>query len=296
MLLRLLISTLLCLQPIMLWAQKITVIDSLDRKVTLDGPARRIVTLAPHLAENVFSAGAGTHLVGVASYSDYPDQALDLPRIGDFNAFSLERIAELQPDLVLLWASGNGIAAIERLAPLGVPVYADEIRTVDQIPQSIRAIGRMAGTEAASEASAKDFERDITALRDTHQREEKPSVFYQIWHQPLQTVGGDHLISQLITLCGGQNLFGDTSSLAPRVSLEAVLSRDPDLIIGSGMDGSRPPWLDDWQRFPAMKAVRDNQLHYVHPDTIQRPTLRILDGARALCGVLDQAINTNPTR
>ena len=119
-------------------------------------------------------------------------------------------------------------------------------------------------------------------------------MFYQIWHQPLQTVGGDHLISQLITLCGGRNLFEESSSLAPRVSLEAVLSRNPDLIIGSGMDGRRPPWLDDWQRFPSLNAVRNGQLYYIHPDTIQRPTLRILTGAAALCSIMDSARAANP--
>ena len=269
-------------------AEPICVQDSLDRDVCLAEPAKRIVTLAPHLAENVFSAGAGDRLVGVTRYSDHPVEARALPRIGDFNAFSLERIAEASPDLVMVWGSGNGADAMANLEKLGFTVYVDELRKLEDIPVSIRNIGRLAGTSSIAEAVATDFYRTINALRAPVDRP-RISVFYQIWNEPLQTIGGDHMISEVIALCGGRNIFDDNALLAPQVSLEAVLARDPQVIVASGMDGREPPWLADWQRFPDLTAVRSGTVLFVHPDTLQRPTVRLAEGSREICRLIDAA-------
>jgi iron complex transport system substrate-binding protein len=269
-------------------AEPVCVRDSLDREVCLAAPAQRIVTLAPHLAENVFSAGAGDRLVGVTRYSDYPLEARALPRIGDFNAFSLERIAELAPDLVMVWGSGNGAGALANLEKLGFTVYVDELRKLEDIPGSIRNIGSLAGTSATAETVARDFIETINALRSRADIA-RISVFYQIWNTPLQTIGADHMISEVITLCGGRNLFADNALLAPQVSLEAVLARDPQLIVASGMDGREPPWLADWQRFPNLTAVRAGTVLFIHPDTLQRPTVRLAEGSREMCALITEA-------
>jgi iron complex transport system substrate-binding protein len=261
--------------------------DYLGRTVTLEQPARRIVALAPHIVENLFSAGAGDRLVGVVEYSDYPDAARQLPRVGSYRAFSLESILALEPDLLVTWASGNGMASLQDLQALGVPVFVSEPRRLADVPRSLRAYGSLAGTGAAAERAARDFE-DNVALLEARYREQSPvSVFYQIWHEPLQTLNGDHLVNDAIELCGGRNSFADAPSLAPRISLESILQRNPAAIVASGADSERPPWLDEWLRYPDLLAVQNDALFFISPDHIQRPTTRLLRGARMLCAQLD---------
>ena len=184
-------------------AAAITVEDFAGREVTLEQPAQRIVALAPHIVENLYSAGAGEHLVGVVSYSNYPAQAIEIPEVGSYNAFSLEQIIALQPDLVVMWGSGNGMQTLDKLQALGIPVYVSELRQLADVPHSIRRLGQLAGTVAASEREARRIETEISALRTRYSAQRQLGVFYQIWNEPLQTVNGEHLISELITLCGG---------------------------------------------------------------------------------------------
>lgn len=275
-------------------ALAITAEDGLGREVVLEEPARRIVALAPHIVENLFSAGAGEHLVGVVSYSDWPGAARDIPRVGTFNAFSLEQIAALQPDLVVMWGSGNGARALEKLQRLSVPVYVSELRRIEDIPRDIRQLGRLAGTRDIAEREAARLEQGFARLAANYRNRRPLKVFYQIWHEPLQTISGEHLISEVLALCGGQNLFADASGLAPRISLEAVLAGDPDVIVAGGMQGQRREWLDYWQQFPQLRAVRHEGLLPTDPDLLQRPTARLLTGATRLCRDLEAARATAP--
>lgn len=268
-------------------ARAVTVQDFAGREVRLEQPARRIVALAPHIVENVFSAGAGNRLVGVVSYSNFPEAAKAIPEVGSYNAFSMEKVLALRPDLVVMWGSGNGMQTLSRLEELGIPVYVSELRHLTDIPDSIRRLGRLAGTEAAGSAEAGRIAGELDALRRQYAGRRLLSVFYQIWNDPLQTVNGEHLISEVITLCGGRNVFADARSLAPRISIEAVLLRDPDAIVASGMGKARPEWLDEWRAYPTLKAVQGEALLFVNPDHVQRPTARVLLGARHLCQQLD---------
>ena len=247
----------------------------------------RIVALAPHIVENLYSAGAGDKLVGVVSYSNYPLQATEIKKVGSYAAFSLETIVALQPDLILMWGSGNGMRALEKLETLGIPVFVSEPRKLADVPRSIRLLGQLAGTEQASEAEALRIEREILLLKAVYGSGQRLTVLYQIWNEPLQTLNGDHLISQVIELCGGSNIFGDTETLAPKISIESVLHRNPDVIVASGMSEARPEWLDNWLDYPSLAAVKNNALFFVDPDHIQRPTARVLLGARELCEKLN---------
>ena len=268
-------------------ASAITVQDFAGREVTLAQPARRIVALAPHIVENLYSAGAGDRLVGVVSYSNYPAQAVEIPRVGSATAFSVEQIVALQPDLVIMWGSGNGMRTLTQLQELGIPVYVSELRRLSDVPGSIRRLGRLAGTTAVSEREALRIEEELNTLQSRYIGRKRLGVFYQIWNEPLQTVNGEHLISEVITLCGGRNIFSDASSLAPRISLESVLLRDPDAIVASGMGEARPEWLDQWRSYPSLSAVRSGALFFINPDHVQRPTARVLLGAGRLCEQLD---------
>ncbi len=268
-------------------AHALRVMDFAGRNVELARPAERIVALAPHIVENVFTAGAGHKLVGVVSYSDFPETAQRIPVVGSYNAFSFEEIVALDPDLVLMWGSGNGMQTLTRLERLGIPVYVSELRQLADVPESIRKLGQLAGTQAISDAQAARIQAQLGTLRNRYGGRQPLDVFYQIWNEPLQTVNGEHLISEVIALCGGRNIFGNSPALAPRVSIESVLLANPDAIVASGMGLARPEWLDDWRRYPALKAVRNNGLFFVDPDLIQRPTARVLSGAHALCEQLN---------
>lgn len=273
------------------WAARaeIVVVDSAGNTVQLARPATRIVSLAPHLTELLFAAGAGTRIAATVEYSDYPEAARRLPRIGSHGALDLERIAALKPDLAVVWGSGNPSAQVAQLRRLNIPVYVDEPQRLEDIPAALVRIGRLAGTAEAAERAANTFTARHEALARTYSGRRAVTVFYEIWNRPLMTIGGTHLIDVVMKLCGGRNIFADLTQPATTVELEAVLQRDPEAIVASGMDTARPEWLDDWRRWPQLTAVRRGNLFFVPPDLLQRHTPRLLDGAERLCAALETA-------
>jgi iron complex transport system substrate-binding protein len=273
--------------PSMGMAQALSVEDFAGRTVTLVEPAQRIVALAPHSVENIFSAGAGDKLVGVVSFSNYPQAARDIVEVGSYNAYSLEAIASLQPDLIVMWASGNGMQTLDKLELLGIPVFVSEPRQLKDIPRVIRLLGRLAGSQQVSEAEAQRIEQALGELRNRYADRTQVKVLYEIWNQPLQTINGEHLISQVIQLCGGRNIYADVATLAPRINIESVLAGAPEAIVASGMSQARPEWLDDWRAYPSLPAVANNALFFIDPDHLQRPTARVLLGAHTLCEQLE---------
>ncbi|MBU0753454.1 MAG: cobalamin-binding protein [Gammaproteobacteria bacterium] len=268
---------------------EVVVGDDAGESVRLPQAARRIISLSPHITELLFAAGAGERVIAAVEYSDFPVAAKNLPRVGSYSALDLERIARLRPDLAIAWGSGNPPAQVAQLARLGIPVFVSEPKRLEDIPATLRRLGRLAGTAAAAEAAAGSFERRLGDLRTRHSGARPVSVFYEIWNQPLMTVGGDHVISAAISLCGGRNVFAALTQPAEAVALEAVLRADPEAIIASGMGEQRPDWLDHWRRWPRLQAVKRDNLYFVPPDLLQRHTPRLLDGAERLCAALEVA-------
>lgn len=268
--------------------------DDAGNMVRLRAPAARVVALAPDLVENVFAAGAGDHLVGVVAFSNFPPAAKTLPRLGGYAQVDLEALAAAKPDLVLAWLSGNAPAQLDRLRALGLPVFAIQPRRIDDIAANLERLGELAGTQTAAKAAAAAFRKRLAELRKRHGGRPKVRVFYEVWHQPLMTVGGGQIISDAISICGGENVFAALDALAPTVSEEAVLAADPEAIVASGMDAARPEWLDRWRRWPRLAAVRRGNLFFVPPDLLQRQTPRLLDGAEQLCGQLEEARARRP--
>lgn len=264
--------------------------DDTGREVRLSaGPARRIVSLAPHITEILFAAGAGAHVVGVVAYSDYPEAAKTLPQVGGYSNVDMEAVAALRPDLVIAWESGNRNAHLDKLGALGIPVYLNEARSFEGVARSIEMFGRLAGTEAIAREAASVFRQRQAALAERYSDQPPVRMFYQIWNSPLMTVNGEHLISDVMRLCGGENVFASLAQLAPSIGVESVLAANPEVIIASGMDASRPEWLDQWRRWPDLRANQHGNLYFVPPDIIQRHTPRILDGAAQVCEFLQQA-------
>jgi len=274
----------------------VTVRDDYGQQLQLAKPAQRIVSLAPHLTELLFAAGAGAQVVGVSEYSDYPAAAKSLPRIASATRVDLEAVLALAPDLVVAWPQAATRRAIDRLEALGLPVYRSEPRALEAIPETIERFGVLAGEPTAAQNAADAFRRRAAQLTDRYARRDAVRVFYQVWNRPMITINGEHLISRVINLCGGRNVFARLPLLAPEIDREAVLAADPEVIIASGSGNARPAWLDDWKVFSQLRAVRDDQLYVMPADLLERHTPRILDGAERLCAILEQVRAQHRTR
>jgi iron complex transport system substrate-binding protein len=292
--LRLSLSTLLLCCSFTTAQAEVSVRDDNGVNVRLSVPAKRIVSLAPHATENLFAAGAGGLLVGAVEYSDFPAAASSIRRVGNYARPDLEAIVALKPDLVVAWQSGNADATLSRLSALGLTIYQTQPDHLDDIPANIEKLGRLAGTEATANREAAAFRKRLAALRNQYATRPAVPVFYQAWHQPLLTVGGDQIISDVISLCGGHNIFAGLAAKAPTVSVEAVLAADPEAIVASGMGRDTPVGLEDWRQWKKLRAVTRNNLFFVPADLMQRPTPRLLDGAEALCRHLETARSRRP--
>ena len=263
-------------------------VDDAGTTVRLAAPAVRIVSLAPHATELLYAAGAGDRVVGVLATSDWPPEAAAKPRVGDSRALDLERIVALAPDLVVTWP----FAAPAQVAPLvarGVPVFIANPATIDGIALDLERLGTLAGTLPTATARAAELRARLARLQARHAGARTVRVFYEIWNAPLFTIGGSHLISQALRLCGGENVFADLTLPAPGVSVEAVLKAQPEAIL-AGTDGAvRPAWLDEWKRWPALPAVARGNLFAVDANLLHRAGPRFVDGVEMMCARLDEA-------
>jgi len=272
----------------------ITRVDDAGKTVTLAAPAMRIISLAPHVTELLYAAGAGEKIVGAVEYSDYPEAAKKIPRVGDNKALDLERIVALKPDLIVVWRHGNAQRQLESLAALGIPMYYNEPRRLTDIPLALETFGALAGTEAAAQPAAAAFRTRMEDLRKRYSQRPPVKIFYQVWSRPLMTLTGKHLVADAIGLCGGVNPFADLEPLAVSVSTEAVVAADPEAIISTSMGKNGPDGLETWSKWPSMTAVARGNLFNLDGNLINRHGPRILQGTERLCEELDLARAKRP--
>ncbi|NKB77667.1 MAG: ABC transporter substrate-binding protein [Gammaproteobacteria bacterium] len=268
-------------------ASEIKVKDDFDRIVALEKPAQRIISLAPHNTENLFSAGAGNRIVGVVEYSDFPPEANDILSVGSHVQFNLETILSLKPDLIVAWRGGNNGGTLDQLERLGLTVYYSEPRVFEDVLDNIRDLAILAGTESLIDPSVNTVSRVIDDARNLYGGRQPLGVFYQVWTNPLMTLNGEHFISRVLEVCGGVNLFADLPIIAPRVSMESVIKANPDAIV-TGMTDSIPPDMSLWQQWKNINAVRRDAFVYVDSGMMHRHTLRMLNGIEPFCQQLDE--------
>ncbi|MFE8070550.1 cobalamin-binding protein [Marinobacteraceae bacterium S3BR75-40.1] len=273
----------------------IRITDASGYRVTLAGPAQRIVSLAPHLTENLFAIGEGGRIVGTSSYSDHPPAARRIPRVGTHDRIDLEQLLALKPDLVLLWLSGNGRAEAERLRKLGLTVVATEAGNVEAIAATLRLLGRLTGT-ARGEREAEAFLRGMTQLASRYSDRRPVRVFYQIWQDPLMTIGGAQIISDVLDRCGARNIFAAQNGKAFAVGREAVLARQPQALVAPADDGSGDSPLAHWQSADSLPAVQQHHMIVLQDNALARPTPGILPAARELCQAIDGVRQSLPPR
>lgn len=267
-------------------ASAITATDDAKQTITLTKPAQRIITLAPSLTELAFAAGAGDKVVAVSSYSDYPLIAKKLPQVSDASGVSFESLLALKPDLVLAWKSGNRASDLQRIRDFGIPVFAIEIERMNDVPRALRNISLLSGSVSIGERAAAEFEQRIESLVAANSAKSKVSVFFEISREPLMSVNRDHVISEIIRLCGGENAFADMAPLVFVTPLETLFAKQPDAIIYTSSD-TREKMPSP--RYRGLRAADAKRVYRIPADPILRAGPRMAEGAVNVCASLDQA-------
>jgi iron complex transport system substrate-binding protein len=283
-----LLSILLVLCSLSVMAE-VRVVDDNGDEVRLAVPAQRIISLAPNITEVLFHIGAGEQIVGADEYSNYPEAAKQILRVNNHAAANYELILSLKPDLVIAWQSGNGDKIINPLRKLGIPVFVVEIHQIERIPNLFRRFGQLSGNNDLAQQRIEEFTQRLQLLGDAQTDKSVVRTFYQIWDQPLITLNGKHIVSDVIELCGGINIFADAVPLVPYVNIESIVAADPQVIIAGGSQEEQPGWYSSWQHWTGISAVQHKQIYLIPADLMQRHSVRILDGAQMMCDYLDSA-------
>lgn len=268
-------------------AGPVEVTDGNGNLVKLPKPATRMVSLSPHVTEMIYVAGAGDRLVGVTKYSDYPPEAQKLPVIGALNAVDLDRLLALNADLVLVWFHGAHMKQMDKIRSLSMPVFFSNPVTLEQVAADVERIGVLAGTQRVAGAWADAFRKRQQAMAQKYSNRPPVRVFYQFWNRPLSTLNRDHVVTQLISLCGGVNVFAQTPSVAPVVNVEAVIAANPQAIIVGSVDNRHKEWADAWKSWRDIEAVRLGNVFSVDSNLQIRSGPRVLDGAQVICDALE---------
>lgn len=264
----------------------IHVYDDVGNSVELAYPAKRIVSLAPGITDMLAMLGAGTEVVGTVEHSDYLSNNQKVKNVGTYADPDLEAIVLLHPDIVFVWGSGNPPHLIQKLQALHLPVYVMWPKKIADITTNIHRLGVLTGRQAAAKTINNNFNDGWQALKKQYQHKQPVTVFYQIWREPLISIGQNNLINAVISMCGGKNIMHDLVVPYARVNIANVLAGDPEIIILSNK-GS----LAYWQQYPYLQAVKKQHVYFIAANDIQRYSPRILRGAKKLCYYLDQARN-----
>lgn len=251
--------------------------------------AQRVLVLAPHLTEIVDFVGGMSKVIAVDGSSNFPESVNTLPKLGNPWMLSAESILARKPDLVLVWQSGISMQVVAQLRKAGVPVFVSEPKKIEQVATTMRRVSKLLGTEQGSASRIDDWLRQFEALRAEYRGRTQVPVFYQVWGQPLMTLGGQHAVSEVIGLCGGRNVFGDLPNLAAQVSVEGVLKRKPEVLLASGSGRDHQGFVVQWSAWSQMPAVKRNHVYTLPNDILVRNGPRLIQAAKLVCAHIEQA-------
>lgn len=271
----------------------IEVVDDNGDSIKLANVAQRIISLSPNTTEILFHIGAGEKIVGADEYSNYPLAANKIVRVNNHAAANYELILSLKPDLVIAWQSGNGEKIISRIRELNIPVFVVETTSLEDIPNLYRRLGQLSGYAAQAITQAEKFSQRLNQLRKSFSSRQAIRVFYQIWNEPLMTLNGDHMVTDMIELCGGVNVFADAAALVPYVNIESVVAANPQIIISGGKNKSDLLDSGYWRKWSGISAVKNKHLYAIPSDLLQRHSDRILEGTQLMCEYIDLARPVN---
>jgi len=268
-------------------AAAVSVVDDVGLTVTLPHTPQKIVSIAPGATEMLFAAGAGKRVIATVEYSDEPVEARSVPRIGDSNAIDIERVVALQPDVVVVWEGGSNAGQVAQLERLGIPLYRHRVERLADFPASLRRLGALADAKAFAEKAALSVEARLAQLSKTYGGGEKLTVLLEVWNRPIYTVGGTHMMTDSLRLCGARNIFDDLQEKGPAVSVEAVIARDPQVIIAVAPPGIGVEWLGEFKRYTSLRAVKKGALVPFEDQRLSRLGPSALGGTEALCQAID---------
>ncbi|HTT01277.1 MAG TPA: helical backbone metal receptor [Steroidobacteraceae bacterium] len=280
--------TLLGLLWLPIAGRALTLLDDAGQTVTLPRTPTRIVSLAPGATEMLFAAGAGSHVIATVQYSDEPQAARAVPRIGDSNAVDLERLLTLHPDVVVFWPAGNSAAQVEKIRALHIPLYRQQINALADIAPSLRRLGALADSRVTADAAARAIESELEMLRARFAARRRVRVLLQVWDHPIYTIGGTQPLSDALQICGAENVFADLREAGPAVTVEAVVARNPDAIIAAAASDTARAWLAEWRRFPSLRAVATESLLPLADPRLTRLGPSVLPATQELCALIEQ--------
>ncbi|KRB89015.1 cobalamin-binding protein [Noviherbaspirillum sp. Root189] len=263
--------------------------DDAGDLVTLAQPARRVISLSPHVTEMLFAAGGADRIVGTVNYSDYPPAAKNIPRVGDNRSVDIEHLLSLKPDLLVVWRHNASSRQMDQLRRLGIPLFYSDPHKLEDIPESVLRLGRLMGTEQQAQQSAGELRKQLETLVSAYRNRPRVRVFYQVWDKPLYTLNERHIITDAIRVCGGENIFASLPMAAPSITQEAVVKENPEVIVSGDRNDQTVSGIEIWKQYPSMLAVKRGNLFAIDGNLINRSGPRIIDGAGELCARLEQA-------
>jgi vitamin B12 transport system substrate-binding protein len=250
--------------------------------------ALKIVALAPHIVEMLFDIGAGGEIVGTVEYADFPKAALAIPRVGSYHGMQIEKLLALEPDLVIVWKSGNSQSDIEKMKRLGLKVVFSNPTDIADVATELRYLGELTRHKAQAEKVALAYEQRLKELRAENINKKATPVFYQLWSEPMMTINGTTWINQLIEVCQGINVFADNATPYPKLSIENVIVAQPHIIILPDENSDKPQPVINWEKWPEIPAVKNNKFIHVDADLLHRFSTRMLSGVEDMCEKIDQ--------
>lgn len=266
-----------------------TVRDDTQADVTVSTATCRIVSLAPGTTAMLYAAGAGHCLVGTIAHSKEPPEAASVPIVGDAESLDFEQLIALRPTAVVVAVDVVQRVRIDRIRSLGIPVYQVHVKRVAGMAESIRRLGELTGTAADAKRSADALDVELAKIAERYRDRPNLRVLYQIWDQPIYTIGGDHVITDALRVCGATNIFAELRTAAPAVTREAAVTRDPDLILVSAPPEAAADWVAQWRRIPALRAVRQGKLVAYVDERMDRMGPSLIEATAGLCEVIDRA-------
>jgi len=268
--------------------------DDAGELVTVATAECRIVSLAPGTTAMLYAAGAGNCLVGTIAHSDEPAEAAQVPIVGDAETLDFEQLIALRPTVVVVAVDVVQRVRIDRIRALRIPVYQVHVTRLANMPDSVERLGELAGTAAIAKSKAKELRAELDAISSRYRGRPPLRVLYQIWDRPIYTIGGRHVISDALALCGATNIFADLETAAPAVTREATVLRNPEVILASAPPGAATEWLAEWRKFPTLTAVRAGHLVEYSDERIDRMGPSVIAATAKLCAVLERARGTPP--
>lgn len=265
-----------------------TFTDEVGREVTLPFPPKKIVSLAPNITEILFGLGLDKEIVGVSTHCNFPEKAKSKVRVGSYIRLDFEKIASLNPDVIIATGAGNTRDMVDRLEKLGYQTYVVYPRNFRDILQSIAHIGQVVNREEEARVIIEGMRGRCERVVELTKGLPRPKVFIQIGDVPIVTVGKGSFADDLIRLAGGENVAGKEKEVYPRLGMEEILKRSPEVIVISSMSptGNYQKVLQEWTRWKTIPAVKNGRIHLIDSDLLDRPSPRIVDGLEELARVL----------